>query len=43
MITFQVILEQKLDHTVLLFQSSSIVTAWKEWCDYWKEKLMNGI
>ena len=37
MITFEVRLEDKLDHSLVLFESASIVTAWKEWCRLWDQ------
>jgi len=37
MITFEVRLEDTLGHNLLLFESTSIVTAWKEWCRLWDQ------
>ena len=37
MITFEVRLEDKLDHSLSLFESTSIVTAWKEWFRLWHQ------
>ena len=37
MITFEVRLEDRLDHSLSLFESTSIVTAWKEWCRLWDQ------
>ena len=37
MITFEVRLEDKLDHNYILFESKSIVSAWKEWCRLWNQ------
>jgi len=35
--TFKVYLEDTLDHCNLLFESESIVAAWKEWYRLWTE------
>ena len=35
MILLEVGIEDKLDHSLSLFESTSIVTAWKEWCRLW--------
>ena len=37
MITFEIRLEDKLDHSLSLFESTSIVIAWKEWCRLWEQ------